>query len=71
VLTPVFITCEPPTLSKHQPWYGIPPRRAHFTLQVGEDIDLARYRSEPLPMASRRLNSDLIALFTQAGAVRD
>lgn len=71
VLTPVFITCQPPTLSKHQPWYRIPPRRAHFTLHVGEDIDLARYRSEPLPVASRRLNSDLIALFTQASAVRD
>ncbi len=71
VLTPVFITCEPPTLSKHEPWYRIPPRRAHFTVRVGEDIDLERYRSDPLPIASRRLNSDLVTLFTQANAVRD
>jgi 1-acyl-sn-glycerol-3-phosphate acyltransferase len=71
VLTPVFITCEPPMLSKHEPWYRIPPRRAHFTLRVGDDIDLEQYRSEPLPIASRRLNSDLVTLFTQANAVRD
>lgn len=71
VLTPVFITCEPPTLSKHQPWYRIPPRRAHFTLRVGDDVDLERYRPDPLPIASRRLNSDLVTLFTQANAVRD
>lgn len=65
-LTPVFIDCVPPTLSKHEPWYRIPPRRAQFTLRVGDDIDLASYRSEPLPTASRRLNADLVALFGRA-----
>ena len=71
VLTPVFISCEPSTLSKHEPWYRIPVRRAHFTLRVGDDMDLEGYRTEPLPIASRRLNSDLVALFTRAGVVRD
>jgi 1-acyl-sn-glycerol-3-phosphate acyltransferase len=65
VLTPVFIACEPPTLSKHEPWYRIPARRAQFTLRVGEDIDLAEYRKLPLPIASRRLNEDLVTLFTR------
>src|SRR5262245_7113094 len=65
VLTPVFITCEPPTLSKHEPWYRIPARRAHFTLRVGEDIDLTAYRKLPLPIGSRRLNDDLLTLFTR------
>jgi len=63
VLTPVFITCDPPTLSKNLPWYRIPPRRPTFTLRAGDDIDLEMYRHAPLPIASRRLNSDLAGLF--------
>jgi 1-acyl-sn-glycerol-3-phosphate acyltransferase len=70
VLTPVFIDCQPPTLSKHEPWYRIPARRAHFTLRVGDDLDLESYRREPLPAASRRLNADLVALFTTGGERR-
>ena len=71
VLTPVFISCEPPTLSKNLPWYRIPPRRPKWTLRVGEDIDLAAYRDAPLPIASRRLHSDLAGLFAGATPVRD
>jgi 1-acyl-sn-glycerol-3-phosphate acyltransferase len=71
VLTPVFITCDPPTLSKNLPWYRIPPRRPKFTLRVGEDIDLAAYRGSPVPIASRRLNADLAGLFGGATPVRD
>jgi 1-acyl-sn-glycerol-3-phosphate acyltransferase len=71
VLTPVFITCDPPTLSKNLPWYRIPPRRPTFTLRAGDDIDLELYREAPLPLASRRLNSDLAALFAGAIPVRD
>jgi 1-acyl-sn-glycerol-3-phosphate acyltransferase len=70
VLTPVFIECEPPTLSKHEPWYRIPARRAHFTLRVGAELDLDAYRREPLPIASRRLNSDLVTLFAADGERR-
>ena len=71
VLTPVFISCEPPTLSKNLPWYRIPPRRPKWTLRVGDDIDLAAYRDAPLPIASRRLHSDLAGLFAGATPVRD
>jgi 1-acyl-sn-glycerol-3-phosphate acyltransferase len=71
VLTPVFVSCDPPTLSKNEPWYRIPTRRAEFTLRVGEDIDLNEYRGAPIPIASRRLNSRLSALFTEANTVRD
>ena len=70
VLTPIFISCDPPTLSKNLPWYRIPPRRPRFTLRVGDDIDLAAYRGMPVPIASRRLNADLAGLFDQATAVR-
>jgi len=70
-LTPVFIACEPPTLSKHEPWYRIPPRRARFTLRVGADIDLAPFRASPLPQGSRQLNAQLGRLFESELAERD
>jgi 1-acyl-sn-glycerol-3-phosphate acyltransferase len=71
VLTPVYISCEPSTLSKNLPWYRIPPSRPKWTLRVGDDIDLAAYRGVPLPIASRRLHSDLAGLFGGATQVRD
>jgi 1-acyl-sn-glycerol-3-phosphate acyltransferase len=70
VLTPVFIDCDPPTLSKNLPWYRIPPRRPHFRLRVGEDINLDAYRAAPLPRASRKLNDDLAGLFAEPNPVR-
>lgn len=70
VLTPVYISCEPPTLSKNLPWYRIPPRRPKWTLRVGEDIDLEAYRGSPLPIASRRLHADLAGLFGRATPVQ-
>lgn len=59
-LTPVYIRCDPTTLTKSEPWYRIPARRVHFTLVVGEDIDLQPYRAAgPLPIASRMFNAEL------------
>jgi 1-acyl-sn-glycerol-3-phosphate acyltransferase len=63
VVTPVYIRCEPTTLTKAEPWYRIPARRPRFTLIVGEDLDLGPYRGRSLPLASRQLNDDLHALF--------
>jgi 1-acyl-sn-glycerol-3-phosphate acyltransferase len=71
VLTPVYISCEPSTLSKNLPWYRIPPSRPKWTLRVGDDIDLAAYRDAPVPIASRRLHADLAGLFAGANTVRD
>ena len=73
-VTPVYITVEPTTLTKHSPWYRIPPRRPHWSLVVGEDIDLAPFREgRALPMAGRALNDYLIGHFaarlTGAGGV--
>jgi len=64
-VTPVYIRCQPTTLTKAEPWYRIPARRPHFTLIVGEDIDLQPYRSAPLPIASRELNEHLQARFEE------
>jgi hypothetical protein len=65
VLTPVFIRCEPLVLPKFVPWYRVPSQRPHFTLEVGEDIDLAAYRGLPPPRASRLLNDWLLGHYTE------
>jgi len=65
VLTPVYIRCEPLLLPKFAPWYRVPPRRPHYTLEVGDDIDLAPYRGSPPPKASRLLNAWLLQHFTE------
>lgn len=62
-VTPVYIRCEPTTLTKAEPWYRITRRRPRFTLVVGRDLDLAPYRSKPLPLASRAFNEYLHAHF--------
>lgn len=69
-LTPVYIRCHPTTLTKAEPWYRIPARRPHFSLTVGEDLDLSPYRNTPLPLASRALNEALHRHFQHALASR-
>lgn len=66
VVTPVFIRVEPPALMKGAPWYRIPVPRAHYALWVGEDIDLAPFQGQPLPIASRALNDCFIRTYAQA-----
>jgi 1-acyl-sn-glycerol-3-phosphate acyltransferase len=62
-VTPVFITVEPTTLTKAEPWYRIPHRRVQVHLRVGADIDPSAFRNAPLPIASRQLNDYLHRLF--------
>ncbi|WP_233841454.1 lysophospholipid acyltransferase family protein [Dyella sp. 2HG41-7] len=64
VITPVFISVKPTTLTKAEPWYRIPERRVRVTLRVGADIAPDTFNaSAPLPIASRRLNEHLHNLF--------
>ncbi|WP_310194249.1 lysophospholipid acyltransferase family protein [Pseudomonas hunanensis] len=64
IITPVVITVSPTTLTKNEPWYRIPQRRVHVRLQVGVDIDPARFTAlGPAPLASRRLNDYLHQYF--------
>jgi 1-acyl-sn-glycerol-3-phosphate acyltransferase len=62
-VTPVYIRVAPTTLTKAEPWHRIPARRPHFTLVVGEDMELQACRAAPLPLASRELNERLQAHF--------
>ena len=63
VVTPVFIRCVPTTLAKNMRWYQIPDRRVRFTFRVGRDIDLAPFRTVPVPLGSRAFNTHLLKLF--------
>ena len=64
IVTPVFISVTPTTLTKAEPWYRIPLRRPCFSLRVGEDIDPAVFGdAAPMPIASRRLNAHLHRLY--------
>ena len=60
IITPVTIKVSPATLTKAEPWYRIPQRRVHFSLQVGADIDPRTFAElGPAPRASRMLNDYL------------
>lgn len=69
-VTPVRITCEPPSLMKGIPWYRIPERPMHITVTVLEAIDpapfLAAEMNEGRPKAVRSLTRTLFSsLFSQ------
>jgi 1-acyl-sn-glycerol-3-phosphate acyltransferase len=65
VLTPIYIRVDQPLLHKTQPWYRVPPRRPHISIEVGADTDLEPYRHQPPPKASRQLNAWLLAHYEQ------
>lgn len=56
IVTPVTLTCSPSTLTKGLPWYRIPARRFHLSMQVGDDLDLTSFQQlQPRSIAVRRL----------------
>lgn len=65
-VTPVTITCEPSMLTKQEKWYQIPPRRGHFKIHIGQDLDAKTiYASDMLPsQASRQLARLWLNYFT-------
>ncbi len=64
-ITPVFISCSPPTLMKGQKWYEIPESPPHFHLEVLPNIDIAPYLDGPKSKASRKLTRDLEVLYNE------
>ena len=70
-ITPVRITCTPPTLGKGQKWYRVPSRRFHMKIEVGEDLPIAPFLdgiAAAAPggeaLAVRRLNDHLRHYFS-------
>jgi len=66
-IVPVTITCTPPTLSKAEKWYHIPPRMFALKAEVGDPIDISAMmgKDEPLTLVSRRLTRFLHDYFTE------
>jgi len=67
-LLPVVVTCDPPAFGKGQKWYDLPDRAVRLTLRVGEPIATealleSAARGMPLPVAARRLTSQLRETF--------
>ena len=65
-ITPVRIRCVPMSLGKGEKWYRVPPRRMHFSLQIGADIPIAGFRAEEEgdTVAARRLTEHLADYFS-------
>ncbi|SBV37252.1 Phospholipid/glycerol acyltransferase [uncultured Stenotrophomonas sp.] len=71
-ITPVRITCTPPTLTKGQKWYRVPSRRFHVQVEVGEDISIAPFLAEAgtprgEALAARRVTDHLTRYFDMSG----
>jgi 1-acyl-sn-glycerol-3-phosphate acyltransferase len=65
LLTPVTLSCQPPTLSKQDKWYHIPDRKFHLGMSVGNDIVLEKFTQiKPESIAVRRLTRYLQDYFT-------
>jgi 1-acyl-sn-glycerol-3-phosphate acyltransferase len=65
-VTPVLISCEPPTLGKGEKWWRVPPRRVLIRIDVQEDLAIETFigggASEV--MAARQLTEFLQDYFT-------
>ncbi len=42
-VVPVCISCEPPTLTKGEKWYHVPPRAMHYDVVVGDGLSIVSY----------------------------
>jgi 1-acyl-sn-glycerol-3-phosphate acyltransferase len=70
-ILPVTITCDPPTLSKGNPWYRVPARRFHMHAVVGAPIaarDFIRDHETPARTA-RRLTEWMLGHFDAGRAL--
>jgi 1-acyl-sn-glycerol-3-phosphate acyltransferase len=55
-IQPVFISCDPPTLVKGEPWWHIPVRRPVFRLVVDECLDVQAFaQDKSRSIAARKL----------------
>jgi len=66
-IQPVHLSCDPPTLSKAEHWYHIPPRRPYFKMTVGDTLRTGDFlvEGESRSLASRRLTRVLQRILLQ------
>lgn len=65
-VTPVRISCTPLTLGKGERWYRVPPRRFHYSIEVGDNIPVASFSDagQGDALAARRLTDHLTQYFS-------
>lgn len=65
-ITPVRIRCSPPVLTKGDKWYRVPAQRAHFIIEVCDDIPVDDFTSgrQSDALAARGLTSFLTEYFS-------
>lgn len=65
-ITPVRIRCSPPMLTKGVKWYRVPERRAHFVIEVCDDIRVRDFTEGCAgeALAARRLTDHLTEYFS-------
>jgi 1-acyl-sn-glycerol-3-phosphate acyltransferase len=66
-IVPVLLQCFPPTLTKGEPWYRIPPEAFNFRVIVRNQLDSASLADVRLPpvIAARRLTRALEGWFSE------
>lgn len=52
-IVPIVITCEPPTLGKGQPWYGLPKRTSMYDIIQLPVLPVGALGSDPQVVAAR------------------
>ena len=65
-MTPVLISCEPPSLKKGQAWYSHPGCKLEFSLEVGPSFRAEDWLEDaglPAGIAARQLTEKLRAYF--------
>lgn len=69
-ITPVFIRCVPPMLTKGEKWWRLPRRPSLFTIEVKKEIDIRPFiAAAPTDAAAvRRLSDHLQAYFAKEQA---
>nr|WP_246722918.1 lysophospholipid acyltransferase family protein [Aliikangiella sp. G2MR2-5] len=60
-LVPVVIDCFPTTLTKNEPWYSIPDKKAEFSIKVKNLISVTQFLASDsgLSLAARKLTEEI------------
>jgi len=70
-VTPVRIRVSHPLLGKGERWYHVPPKRAHFVFEVGNDIRVSDFldsSGDNKALAARRLTDELAHILSLENA---
>ena len=63
----VLINVKPTTLTKSEPWYKVPERKAHFSARLVENtLKLPIYKSESVSKQVRQYNEEMEHFFINA-----